>query len=145
MPTWNLKLGTLNTRPRRAFTLAELLIVIMIIGILAGLALSAVSGAVGLAKEQRTRAIIAKLDGLIMEQYEGYRTRAVPLRLPQGTPPQLAARLRLYALRDLMRMEMPERVTDVMDGQATLNVAPLIQLSYPPALWQSYRRKAIRA
>src|SRR5262245_20885808 len=110
----------LHPSSRRAFTLTELLIVMMIIGIMAAMALSALSGATELAREQRTRAIISKLDQLIMERYEGYRTRAVPIRIPatsttaQGT--RYAAMIRLYALRDLMRMELPERITDVVDG-----------------------------
>src|SRR5262245_32488022 len=68
-----------SSRLRRGFTLTELLIVILIIGIMTGLALSAMSGATELACEQRTRSIIAKLDQLIMERYEGFRTRAVPV------------------------------------------------------------------
>lgn len=52
-----------------AFTLTEL-IVIAIIGIITGLGLSAFAGAVELAREQRTRSIIAKIDQLIMERYE---------------------------------------------------------------------------
>lgn len=128
---------------RRAFTLPELLIVIMIIGIMAGLALSAVGGAIEMAREARTRSMIARIDGMIAEKYEGYRTRAVPIRLPVNTPPQLAGRLRLYALRDLMRMEMPERITDVIDNPATLNASPLIVLPVPQNI-QHYRRMAFR-
>lgn len=132
---------------RRAFTLPELLIVIMIISIMSGLALAAVSGAIEMAKEARTRSIIAKIDGFIAEKYESYRTRSVPVRIPpsivtaQG--PVGAARIRLYALRDLIRMEMPERVTDVVDGPAVLSATPLVQMSVPSAL-RSYRRIASR-
>src|SRR5687768_14126159 len=61
---------------RSAFTLTELLITITIITILSGLGLSAYTGAIDLARDQRTRAMIDKIDTLIMERYEGYRTRA---------------------------------------------------------------------
>jgi prepilin-type N-terminal cleavage/methylation domain-containing protein len=145
---------------RRGFTLTELLIVMAILGIMAALTLAALSGATELAREQRTRAIIAKLDSLIAEQYEGYRTRAVPLRIPprlgpldgSGQPTQTdgrtASTIRLYALRDLMRMEMPERVTDVSDGPAIVlqrgapwNVA--VQMPQSSA-HKRYRRLALR-
>src|SRR5436309_2665148 len=103
-----------KTCNRAGFTLTELLIVMMILGIMTGLALSGLAGAINLAKEQRTRAIITKIDQLVMEHYEDYRTRSVPLN--QFAAPSVAARNRLYALRELMRMEMPDRVTDVVDG-----------------------------
>src|SRR6187200_1326564 len=79
-------------RIRRAFTLTELLLVITIIGIMTGLGLSALAGAVELAREQRTQTIIAKIDQLIMERYESYRTRALPIRIPNGVDPRTAAR-----------------------------------------------------
>src|SRR5438477_11280441 len=67
---WLLAPGRLR---RPAFTLTELLIVMMILGIMTGLALSGLAGAIDQAKEQRTRAIIAKLDQPIMERSESYR------------------------------------------------------------------------
>jgi prepilin-type N-terminal cleavage/methylation domain-containing protein len=127
--------------PRPAFTLTELLIVIMIVGIMAGLALSALNGATELAREQRTRAIIAKLDQLIMERYEGYRTRAVPLSAVQRANvrvnPRLAARSRLDGLRELMRMELPCCQGDVIDDP--------VFLASVPALTRSYRRRVTAA
>ena len=55
-----------------------------------------------------------------MERYEGYRTRAVPIKIAVGTDPRTAAFLRLTALRELMRLEMPERISDLCDA-AELN------------------------
>jgi hypothetical protein len=78
-----------------------------------------------------------------MAQYESYRTRAVPVRIPPRTDPNEAAWVRMMALRQLMRMEMPDRVTDVIDG-----VAPLVSPSGAvytmpvPSLWRAYRRRA---
>src|SRR5437667_3806620 len=108
--TLNFELGTLNCGRRPAFTLTELLIVIAIIAILSGLGLSAYSGATQMAREQRTRGMITKIDQLIMERYEAYRTRAVPIKIAAGVQPRMAAGNRLLALRELMRLEMPDRI-----------------------------------
>jgi prepilin-type N-terminal cleavage/methylation domain-containing protein len=139
-----------SSRDRRGFTLTELLIVILIIGIMTGLALSAMSGATELAREQRTRAIISKLDQLIMERYESYRTRAVPLsaivRQQNMNNPLNAARMRLYALRELMRMELPDRRSDVVNYTVSPPSLEISATAIPIAsLQKSYFRMAFRA
>jgi prepilin-type N-terminal cleavage/methylation domain-containing protein len=102
--------------PRRpAFTLTELMIVISIMAILAGLGAAAMTGATNLAREHRAGTMITKIDQLIMERYEGYRTRTVPVKIAAGTPPRIVAMIRLNAIRDLMRMELPDRKSDVVD------------------------------
>jgi prepilin-type N-terminal cleavage/methylation domain-containing protein len=126
-------------RLTHGFTLVELMIVMSILVILAGLTVAALRGAVNEARAARTRAIIKKLDQLISERWEEYRTRAVPVRLPAGTHGLVAGRVRLYALRELMRMEMPDRITDVTDGPVVLAVTNI------PSLTQSYRRLVNRA
>ena len=123
-----------NRPHRRSFTLAELLVVITIIGILAATILFAMYTVVEDAKEARTRAQVAKLHELLMANWEAYRTRALPLKIAPGTAPQAAHRLRLNAVRDLMRMELPDRITDLMDGPASTNPAP--------SKWRSHRRRA---
>ena len=70
--------------PRRAFTLMELLIVLLIIAVLAALALTALQGAAEEARADRTRAIIQKLDQLIMQRYDGYRTQLFPMTAADG-------------------------------------------------------------
>jgi prepilin-type N-terminal cleavage/methylation domain-containing protein len=138
-------------RIRPAFTLTEMLLVVAIIGIMTGLALSALQGATELAREQRTRTIIAKIDQLIMERYESYRTRAVPVRVPVSVSTGAqgginAARIRLYGLRDLMRMEMPDRITDLVNGPAVLYSSGGVTVQMrQPSLWLAYRRMAQRA
>ena len=122
--------------PRGGFTLVELLIVITIIGILAGLSLGALSAARETARISKTKSTIAKLDLLVQQHYDSYRTRRVTVyritgtqAVPFGTPqrlsgflgnPKWVAKIRLHAIRDLMRMEMPDRWSDVVPrGPAT--------------------------
>ena len=162
---------------RRGFTLMELLIVMLIITVLAALSLAALQGVTEEARADRTRAIIAKLDQLIMDRYEGYRTRTLPIRLSPGLPPKSepftdansngfwnageaytdtnlstnynrgAAWFRLMALRELMRMELPDRRSDVIDFSSPPNyplegTATGMTIS---ALQRSYYRKALQA
>lgn len=80
--------STRRIRPRdRGFTLIEMTIVIAIIAILAAMAMSVYATAAQQARGMRTRAIIAKIDQLIGEKYESYRTRQVPIRVPNGRYP----------------------------------------------------------
>jgi prepilin-type N-terminal cleavage/methylation domain-containing protein len=141
---------------RKAFTLIEMTIVIAIIAILSAMALSVYNTAAQQAKGMRTRAIIAKVDQLIGEKYEGYRTRQVPIRIAPGTQPNVAAQIRLDALRELMRFEMPDRITDVAAGpaygtvpdvipQVGYPVYPLYRLSARPAINKQYLRRAFKA
>jgi prepilin-type N-terminal cleavage/methylation domain-containing protein len=141
----NCKLQIANLRKRRGFTLMELLIVMLIISILAALALTALQGAAEEAKADRTRVIIAKLDQLVMQRYDEYRTKPLPIRVPPGTAPRTAALYRLAAMRELMRMELPDRRSDVFDvtdlSYETVATAGLNNA----ALQRTYYRKAVTA
>jgi prepilin-type N-terminal cleavage/methylation domain-containing protein len=112
---------TTSRQQRTAFTLIEMTIVIAIIAILSAMAMSVYATAAQQARGMRTRAIIAKIDQLISEKYESYRTRQLPIRIPAGMSPQNAAQIRLFAIRELMRMEMPDHREDVMDPPQILN------------------------
>jgi prepilin-type N-terminal cleavage/methylation domain-containing protein len=110
---------------RPAFTLVELLVAISIIVILASLTMVALRGAQQDVLESKTRSTIAKIHEVLASKWEGYLSRPLPLKLPtvafqaDPTSGQRAlsgremARLRLSAIRDLMRMEMPDRLTDL--------------------------------
>lgn len=142
---------------RRAFTLVELLASIGIIGILAGITLVAVQAAQQAARESATRATINKINHFIMARYESYKERRLPLTSTQmdqiamarGWPlndPTTRARVRLNALRDLMRMEMPDRWTDFIlhPGNPTAVRPPLV-LPQAPRIAERYREQYARA
>jgi prepilin-type N-terminal cleavage/methylation domain-containing protein len=144
---------TIERRPerdRQAFTLVELLVVIAIIAILASTALFAMYGVREDVREKSTRATVAQISELIFGRVEEYRVRPLPIRIPARTSPLLAAELRLLAVRQLMRMEVPDRVTDVVDGPAPIDVIDTtvvppvsIHIDMPsPSLWLAYRRRA---
>jgi len=110
---------------RGAFTLVELLVAISIIVILASLTMVAMRGAQQDVLESKTRSTIAKIHEVLASKWESYLSRPLPLKLPtvafQADPMsgqralsgREMSRLRLSAIRDLMRMEMPDRVTDL--------------------------------
>lgn len=126
---------SLHCEDRSAFTLVELLVVIMIIVLLASMVLFAMAGVQQKAREDRTRAQISRLHELIMEAWESYQTRRAPV--PVGVPPSAAAMLRLNAIRELMRMELPDRITDVLDD-------PVVPGLARTSLSRAYLRRALK-
>ncbi len=114
---------------RPGFTLVELLVVVTIISILAGIVLAALGSAQQSACEAKTKASVAKLHNILMPLYESYRTRRVPIDT-SGRAPLDAARIRLDAIRDIMRMEMPDRWYDVYDQDRPIN---------PTVVWTPFR------
>jgi prepilin-type N-terminal cleavage/methylation domain-containing protein len=144
-------------RDCRAFTLVELLVVISIITLLASTALFTMYGVREDVRETRARAQVAKINELIMEKWESYQTRALPIRIPAGTPPRVAAALRLNAVRELMRMELPDRMSDlylrnsagnwfqttsVPDPTTYFSSTP-VGFTAPPSIWLGYQRRII--
>lgn len=111
-------------KPRRGVTLIELLVTIMIISILAAAVLGVAAVAGETAREAKTRAIIGRLHSLLMEHYDSYTNRRIKLRREvvnqiaaypgnASGKGRLKAEARLYALRELMLMEVPDRWSDV--------------------------------
>jgi type II secretory pathway pseudopilin PulG len=125
----------------------ELLVVICIIAMLSSVVLAALAKTRELAKADATKATIAKLNDLIMRKYESYLTRRVPLNLSGLTPPQ-AAQIKLYAIRDLMRMEMPERWSDFQNGPlkyTTTDGKVSMTLANPPSMLGVFKNKLAAA
>lgn len=118
----------LNRVPRDAFTLVEILVTMMILSILASMILYVTTGALEMAKEQQTKSRIVRLDREITRLWNGYLNRRVPIRFPIQNPDpdnitptkwyRARKQARLVALRDLIRLEMPDRIKDVTDPPA---------------------------
>jgi len=124
---------------RRGFTLIELLVTVTVMAILVATVLGGMRMANESARTARTRSTIAKINEVVMEQYESYHNRRVPKDLRayaqslagSGTvKPEHYARAKLNALKDLMRMEMPDRWSDVTNGPLVLSSVPAVTLSY---------------
>ncbi len=139
---------TLNTcveqrGQRPGFTLIEMLITITIIGILAGGVLAALQSARETAKAAKTKATITKLHYIIMARYDEYRTRRVPINVSHPDL-RVIALARLNAIRDLMRMEMPDRWSDVDRNFGTVNPPqvelPLSGLTAVPSITNRFFR-----
>ena len=54
----------------------------------------------------------------------------MPINIPPNTNPQASAKARLDALREMQRMELPERKSDVEDAPVTLSSPPALNLAY---------------
>ncbi len=130
---------------RRSFTLTELLVVVMVISLLASTVMFAMYGAIEQARESRTRSQIARLNDLLMTRWESYRTRVLRLNLPADVrrSPRAVAIARLNALRDLMRLELPDRMEDVRDDPIDIPVGggQTVRLARP-SVSHEYSRRA---
>ncbi|NQT41014.1 MAG: prepilin-type N-terminal cleavage/methylation domain-containing protein [Planctomycetes bacterium] len=122
-------------RWRGGVTLVELLVVATIIAILAAMILVALNETRSKAREEKTRAMITALKGIIDAKVESYTTRRVPVNT-SGMDPRPAAGVRLAAARDLMRMEMPDRYTDITNGPL-----PTSGLTNQPSVSVAYQQR----
>ncbi len=152
--------------PHPGTTLIELLITITIIAILSATFLGVSNSAIESSRRARTKTTIAKIHGLLMEKWNSYATRRVDISATVLRDLQTAiqanvasnfrrralgearADLRLLAVRELMKLEMPDRWSDVMliniPDNSPLSVASNQQpsvLSALPALTQTFRRQ----
>lgn len=125
---------------RRGVTLIELLVTMTIIAIIAAAVLGTAASAIESGREKKTISTIAKIHGLVGEKIASYETRRVDINQAildaVNSIPDPAVRgkamadMRLLATRELMKMEMPDRWTDV-------EFPPQI-LSYRPGLSHTY-------
>jgi len=121
-------LPMIDVTRRVAFTLVEVLVSLVLVSILSGMVLTAVQGVTQQARLTRTKSIISLIDSVLQEQYESYKYRPLPVVTPDSATalpagvlelvvlPSEAARVRLNMIRDLQRMEMPDRISDILAG-----------------------------
>lgn len=121
-------------RYRPSFTLVELMVAVSIIGIMAGMVLYSLLGAQTDARNARTRGTVQKLNEIVLQRWEEFRYKAIDvtrtgiqtspgtLAPPNTVLPRETARLRMIALRDSMRMEMPDRISDLLYGPTQYTV-----------------------
>ncbi len=98
---------------RRAFTLLELLVVMVIIAILSSMVLIGLSSATEAAKHAKTKSTIAKIHGQLAQHWAAYETRRVSIVPVPNEPPQAFEARRLLALWELQRVEMPDNYEDI--------------------------------
>ncbi len=104
-----------HTAPPRAFTLVEMLVVIAIIAMLAGMSMAALYRAQESARGSHTRSLITKLNHSLASRWEGYRTRRLPIdfsQAPNSNTNQFAL-FQVLMRRQLMRIELPDRWADI--------------------------------
>jgi prepilin-type N-terminal cleavage/methylation domain-containing protein len=125
-----------RTYHRNAFTLVELLVSLVVLSLLAAMVIAAVQGVNQTAREARTRSIIDAIDSVLMEQYQSYKYRPFSVEIP-SLETQVnsmvdvgfeilaseSARVRLMMIRDMQRMEMPDRLSDIVDAPTPLYAA----------------------
>jgi prepilin-type N-terminal cleavage/methylation domain-containing protein len=140
---------TLRTSALRqvvGFTLIELLVVMAIISLLSAAMLVALTELQATTKVRRCQQQIKKIDQLIMRRWDEllHKPLAIQFNSLGPTPPQLNIKARklqiLIARRELMRLEMPERITDITDDPVVFPGGFQMQL---PATTATFRRKSI--
>jgi len=141
-------------RIRRAddgFTLVEIMVTLVVISILAGMTMVGIESARGTARHAQTRGLVARINEVISANWDEYHYRVLPVQfdidvllanydvtsgesLPQLLPEE-AGRIRLMMLRDLMRMELPDRKSDLFlanGNRAAATDVRAIGLVYDP-------------
>jgi hypothetical protein len=120
-----------------------------IIALLAGLAGAAVSTARTSSKKQQTLQTIAKLDGLVRQQFASYSSRAIPTPAQAilGATKMTASQYRAwYIRRNIISGDLPDRWSDVAvlaTGTASVTVSGTVRL--PVTASQRTYAAAIRA
>jgi len=104
----------------QGFTLVEMLVVITILAILAAMTLFTYMAASEVGKQARTQAQITKINIVVMTKWETYQENyRLPFILPSSSDRIKTNKLRMNAVREVMRMDLPDRITDVANAPVT--------------------------
>jgi prepilin-type N-terminal cleavage/methylation domain-containing protein len=149
-------IGTSALSRRLAFTLVELMVAMAVATLLSATVLMALWSAQEEGRAARTRSQVTKLNEYIMSQWETYASAQIPIvysgpnaMTPFSPTPREKLQARLVLLRDMMRMELPDRKTDVLLPKVTLsfrdssgNIRGYATLAREPRAWREYQRRA---
>ncbi|MEE2843941.1 MAG: type II secretion system protein [Planctomycetota bacterium] len=142
----DLTLRTSALRRVVGFTLIELLAVMAIILLLSAAMLVALTELQASTKKGRCQQQIKKIDQLIMQRWDELLHKPLPVQFNSlgPAPTQLNINARklqiLIARRELMRLEMPDRITDITDNPVVFPRGIQMQL---PATTATFRRKKV--
>ena len=106
---------------KSGFTLVELLVVLVIIGMLASMVSFAMFRSMQAAREAKTQALISKLHNVLARHWDTFETGQIPFTSSVSDPTDAQ---RLLAVREWMQFEMPNS-TDDLTGSPTLINKPL--------------------
>jgi prepilin-type N-terminal cleavage/methylation domain-containing protein len=134
------------------FTLIELLVTMVIIAIISAAILGTAASAFENARRSRTRSLVTKISGLVLERWDSYAERRVeidpdlraaidaqyPSKITAAQRGQMLTEARLLALRELMKFEMPDRWSDIVLENGDL--MPARFLPSQPGLALTYAR-----
>ena len=99
------------------------------------------AGARNSALEQKTKVLIRKLNEALLARMRNYETRRIAWREGQGprpgAPAQESAGQRLKAIRELMRMELPDKWKDVQGEPVSGIIRPAASKAYQRRLRES--------
>ena len=110
---------------KSGFTLVELLVVLVIIGMLASMVGFAMFRSMQAAREAKTQALISKLHNVIVRHWDTFETGQIPFTASESDPTDDD---RLNAVREWMRYEMPDKAADLGVPQLLYNDDPQTKL-----------------
>lgn len=114
---------------QRAFTLVELLVSIVILGVISGMVAQALVGANRQAQQVRAQAFINQINLTMLQLYEQEATRSVGLP-GQAWSPEAASQTQLIWRRDWLRASLPMSKADIDIGSGRTGAPALVPVPF---------------